>query len=149
VKARLTIIGSLVLAACVTIPRDPEAPLPDEFPVVERADEWCKQEGSPAGIPTKPFSTDGCTGWVDGSLYDCCVDHDIAHWCGGTEHHRLAADQQFRVCAEKHSPAQSGLVYYTVRVFGVPWLPTSWRWGYGHRFGSGYADSPSTAPSAP
>jgi len=30
------------------------------------------------------------------------------------------------------------LMYYGVRTGGVPWLPFSWRWGFGQDFPDGY-----------
>jgi hypothetical protein len=135
------LVAASILLSCATTPRDPEAPTTAEVPVVEAAHAWCEQQGQPAGPPSRSFATDGCTGWPDGDLVQCCVEHDIAYWCGGTADQRRTADELFRDCAREQSPAQSGLVYYTVRVWGVPWLPTSWRWGYGHAFGGGYASS--------
>ena len=143
------ILVVVLLLGCATIPRNPEAPTAEEQPLVARANAWCEAMQHPAGEPNRAFATDGCTGWVDGSLRECCVDHDIAYWCGGSADQRREADERFRACAEERSPGQSGLVYYAVRIWGVPWLPTSWRWGYGHSFGSGYAPTADEAPNGP
>lgn len=139
--------GAFVLAfcvfclSCVSIPRDPEAPTADELVLVELAQDWCAEQGSPAGTPEKPFSTDVCSLWPDGSLTTCCVTHDIAYWCGGTAEQRLAADRELGECADEVGYWSGTAVFLGVRVGGVPWLPTAWRWGYGHGFGSGYVDS--------
>lgn len=141
-------LGLALLLACATTPRVPAEPTPEEQPLVDRAQAWCEDAGYLAGEPSRPFFTDSCTGWIDGDLHECCVEHDIAYWCGGSKRGRLDADRRFRACAEERSPAQSGLVYYGVRMGGVPWLPTSWRWGYGHPFGAGYAEpKPEQSPA--
>jgi hypothetical protein len=141
--APLACVLSCILSctlSCATVPRVPEAPTPEEQPLVDHAHAWCAAAGYPAGVPPRSFTTDSCTGWIDGDLHECCVEHDVAYWCGGSVEGRLEADRSFRACAEERTPGQSGLVYYSVRMWGVPWLPTSWRWGYGHPFGTGYVE---------
>jgi hypothetical protein len=130
----------LLLLACTTVPADPDAPTPAEQALVDRAQAWCEEAGLPAGEPIRAFYSDACSAWPDGDLYTCCVEHDVAYWCGGSEEDRRAADRRFRACAEVRDRGQSGLVHMGVRMGGVPWLPTPWRWGYGHPFGVGYVD---------
>lgn len=89
----------------------------------------------------KPFTTDGCSGltfWVWSKLAGAppwegeCIEHDRAYWAGGTEEQRLAADQKLRdAIAAKGYPKMAAAMFYAVRVGGVSWLPTSYRWGYG------------------
>jgi hypothetical protein len=83
--------------------------------------------------PPHPFTTDGCSMAPDGDIADCCVDHDIAYWCGGTAEQRREADRRLADCVRErgHSRCYSGFVEATVRMGGAPWLPTPWRWGYG------------------
>ena len=38
--------------------------------------------------PSYPFTTDGCTLWPDGFWQSCCVEHDMAYWCGGSAEER-------------------------------------------------------------
>ena len=128
-----------LVAGCRTTPADPSSPTERERPLVERARAFCEGVGWPAGLPTRPFSTDGCSAWPDGSLYACCVEHDIEYWCGGTAAQRKAADRRLRECAERIDYGAEGMVYFGVRLGGPPWLPTPWRWGYGHAYGTGYA----------
>ena len=56
----------------------------------------------------KPFTSDGCSLFPDRALIsgddwcDCCFEHDIAYWRGGTRAEREAADAALRDCvAEK------------------------------------------------
>lgn len=95
----------------------------------------------------KPFTTDGCSAFPDGlpSHRDlwlrCCTDHDRSYWLGGTYDERLAADKQLRYCvAEAGNPAIAVVMLRGVRVGGSPWLPTSFRWGYGWPYGRGYQE---------
>jgi hypothetical protein len=114
----------------------------------ERAAEECRARGEPAGRPTEPFRTDGCSMWLDGwftgeTWQACCVEHDIAYWCGGTKAMRHEADEKLRVCVGDRFHDWMGAVMKPgVRVGGGPHIPAYWRWGYGHKFPAGYAESP-------
>lgn len=101
---------------------------------------------SPAWADTlKPFTTDGCSAFPDGtprqqSLWlDCCVEHDLAYWMGGSYDERLAADQGLRACvAQIGEPEIAELMLAGVRVGGSPYFPTFYRWGYGWSYPRGY-----------
>lgn len=61
----------------------------------------------------------------------CCDIHDQPYAKGGTKLERKIADQRLRVCvANNGHPVWAFLMYYAVRIGGVPWLPTPWRWGF-------------------
>ncbi|KPH93545.1 hypothetical protein AMS58_16775 [Pseudoalteromonas porphyrae] len=86
----------------------------------------------------KPFTSDGCSAFPDGTFeqkelwLNCCTEHDYAYWQGGTYEQRLTADQQLQHCvAQVGEPAIAQLMLAGVRVGGSPYLPTSFRWGYG------------------
>ena len=86
----------------------------------------------------KPFTTDGCSSFPDGTLKQknlwlaCCTAHDFAYWQGGTYHERLTADKELQACVAKvGEPAVAMLMLAGVRVGGSPFLPTTFRWGYG------------------
>ncbi|MCB0368191.1 MAG: hypothetical protein KDD45_01820 [Bdellovibrionales bacterium] len=95
----------------------------------------------------RPFSTDGCS-LSPNSLFgvnfvNCCIDHDIAYWLGGSEQDKITADQQFKICVrekfqKKHSTIVSDSIaeiyYYGVSLGGVNSLPNSFRWGYGWNY---------------
>lgn len=88
----------------------------------------------------RDFSTDGCSLFPDGARCRCCVEHDAAYWRGGTAAERKAADAALRECvrAETRGGATAAAMYWGVRLGGVPWLPTWFRWAYGWGFGRGY-----------
>lgn len=95
--------------------------------------------------PLRPFTTDGCSAFPDGlpSHHDlwlrCCTAHDRAYWLGGTYDERRTADNALRQCVlEAGKPTIAELMLRGVRVGGSPWLPTSFRWGYGWPYGRGY-----------
>jgi len=86
----------------------------------------------------KPFTSDGCSAFPDGTLaqnnlwLNCCTLHDLAYWQGGTYQQRAAADQALKQCVAKvGQPTIAALMLAGVRVGGTPYLPTTFRWGYG------------------
>lgn len=100
---------------------------------------------SAAEEPPKPFITDGCSNFFDGGFsdseqwLDCCTEHDLAYWRGGSKQERLLADQKFKQCiAERANPILAELMYRAVRLFGHPHNHADYRWGYGYAYGDGY-----------
>jgi hypothetical protein len=90
--------------------------------------------------PTEPktqkipdgFVSDGCSHFPDGDYKDCCVAHDVKYYYGGSWTDRWRADNQLRKCvAAKNHKVISVMMWLGVRAFGVPWLPTKFRWGFG------------------
>ena len=93
----------------------------------------------------KPFTSDGCSSFPDGTLsqknlwLDCCTQHDIAYWKGGSYEDRQKADLKLKQCVAKvGQPEISELMLAGVRVGGTPYLPTNFRWGYGWPYFRGY-----------
>jgi len=94
----------------------------------------------------QPFSSDGCSLFPDrapvgkADWCDCCFVHDQAYWRGGSAQERLASDLAFRHCvqAASGSPVLAGAMYGAVRLGGVPWLPSPFRWAYGWQYGRLY-----------
>ncbi|MEO8332564.1 MAG: hypothetical protein ABI479_09015 [Gallionella sp.] len=92
------------------------------------------------------FSSDGCSLFPDGTFKhrtlwcDCCFNHDMAYWRGGTEEERKAADKTLRACVLERTgdSALATMMYDGVRVGGSPIFPTWYRWGYGWKYGKGY-----------
>jgi hypothetical protein len=86
----------------------------------------------------KPFTSDGCSAFPDGTFeqkqlwLSCCQRHDFDYWQGGTYQQRLASDNRLKMCVTQvGEPAIAALMLAGVRVGGTPYLPTSFRWGYG------------------
>jgi hypothetical protein len=93
----------------------------------------------------KPFTSDGCSAFPDGTVkqknlwLQCCTEHDKAYWAGGTSDMRAKADENLRKCVTKvGEPGIAKLMLAGVRVGGTPYLPTTFRWGYGWSFPRGY-----------
>lgn len=79
--------------------------------------------GSAAAGDLRPFATDGCTKWRDGTRKEptkwrhCCVAHDLAFWAGGTVPGRNRADRDLRDCvAATGAKREAKLIYAGVRV---------------------------------
>lgn len=55
----------------------------------------------------RPFITDGCTGWIDGTRkYNwshCCQKHDLQMWAGGSKENRKKADHELKSCIKEAS----------------------------------------------
>jgi len=87
----------------------------------------------PEPKPPHEFKSDGCSCFPDGDWVECCVVHDLAYWMGGTKKERENADATLRKCvsADKGHPITAAFMYFGVRIGGVWWLPTPFRWGFG------------------
>ena len=92
-----------------------------------------------------PFTTDGCSLFPNGnplhkSLWlQCCIQHDMAYWQGGTREQRLAADLALEQCVTKvGEPKIATTMLAGVRAGGTPYLPSSFKWGYGWSITRGY-----------
>lgn len=99
-----------------------------------------------ASAELKPFRSDGCSLFPDGSIQDrtlwctCCYDHDLAYWKGGTEEEKQHADEALRQCVldKTDSRVLSEAMYQGVRFGGLPYFPAWYRWGYGWPYGRGF-----------
>lgn len=94
---------------------------------------------SSSSMELQPFTSDGCTLFPEDSRIsgkdwcECCFEHDIAYWRGGTSAERLQADEALKECVEARTgnPALASMMYEGVRFGGSPWFFTWYRWGYG------------------
>ena len=80
----------------------------------------------------KPFTSDGCSAFPDGTIaqkdlwLECCQQHDFDYQL------RLNSDKQLKAFVmQVGEPTIAALMLVGVRVGGTPYLPTSFRWGYG------------------
>ncbi|MGI9035990.1 MAG: hypothetical protein ACR2GD_08125 [Pyrinomonadaceae bacterium] len=83
------------------------------------------------------FKSDGCSLFPNGDYLDCCVQHDLAYFKGGSWTQRWRADGQLKECVAAkdgwwHKPL-SLVMWSGVRIGGVPFLPTKFRWGFGQK----------------
>lgn len=124
---------------------------PEEAKALERvAEEACRaaRKGYLAGMSR--FATDGCTLYPDGEWADCCVEHDIDYWCGGSVRDRKESDLELRRCVAEKGFAKNGwAMYWGVRLGAHPLLPLPWRWGYGWSWPRGYEDLKGAEGEAP
>lgn len=89
----------------------------------------------------KPFTTDGCSMWIDGTLDQpnlwrhCCVVHDLDYWQGGSEEQRKKSDERIQACVEEaQGSGMANYMYKNVRWGGSPYLMSKYRWGYGWNY---------------
>jgi len=92
-----------------------------------------------------PFKSDGCSAFPDGTFADrnlwlnCCIEHDKAYWAGGTKEQKEASDEKLKQCvAEIGQPQIADIMLKGVQVGGTPYLPTTFRWGYGWPYPRGF-----------
>lgn len=96
--------------------------------VQAQAMDRCEARGFPQGIPDLPFLTDGCSMWLDGTWQQCCVEHDMDYWCGGSEADRWESDRELAQCV---GGTMGKLMRFGVVVGGRIPAPR-FGWGYGH-----------------
>lgn len=78
------------------------------------------------------YVSDRCSMFPDGDWGDCCISHDKAYFFGGTRRERRAADDKLYQCVKgKNHAIIANMMWLGVRVGGVSFLPTSFRWGFG------------------
>jgi len=91
------------------------------------------------------FKSDGCSAFPDGTpeantlWLSCCTAHDLAYWQGGTYQQRLQADNDLQACVAQTGQEEiANLMLAGVRIGGTPYLPTTFRWGYGWAYPRSY-----------
>jgi hypothetical protein len=92
-----------------------------------------------AEIKLKPFETDGCTMFIDGTPKEpglwknCCIEHDLRYWFGGSTEDMDATDLRLKSCVEKIAGATwANLIYTGVRTghHSPVKNKTQWNWGW-------------------
>lgn len=113
--------------------------------VPKSREEIAKYSLLPLEEQIKPFRSDGCSVWPEGSKTNktswlkCCIVHDIAYWKGGTELEKEKSDHQLKECVEKNSSGViGGLMEFGAGIGGAPKYKTPFKWGFGWKYGRGY-----------
>ena len=79
----------------------------------------------------------GCSMFPDGAYLDCCVEHDKAYYVGGSWTKRWRADKKLFKCVANargwYHKIIAPVMWIGVRIGGVSWLPTPFRWGFGQK----------------
>lgn len=95
------------------------------------------QENATATVRPVPqnFKSDGCSLFPDGDYRHCCIAHDLTYFAGGSRSERLTADNKLYKCVASQKGWWHKLVapvmWAGVRIGGVSFLPTPFRWGFG------------------
>lgn len=83
------------------------------------------------------FKSDGCSMFPDGSYRLCCEAHDLSYFSGGSWTARWRADKELYRCVAAtkgfHHRLIAPVMWLGVRVGGLHFLPTSFRWGFGRK----------------
>jgi hypothetical protein len=86
----------------------------------------------------KPFVTDYCTYFLDGTpskptlWRDCCIEHDIHYWYGGTIKDRDHTDLKLKYCVEKVAgKTWAHLIYTGVKAGHYSPVKNEHYWGWG------------------
>ena len=110
---------------------------------------------TPHSNALKPFTTDGCSMWVEGTStepylwHNCCVAHDKDYWIGGSATQRKISDEKLRECVKDVAgEAMAKEMYAGVRLGGGPYWLTPYRWGYGWSYFDGITPRGNKIPSA-
>ena len=78
------------------------------------------------------YVSDNCSWFPDGNYGDCCVEHDQDYFFGGTWHERRASDKRLVACVRsKGHKYISKIMWIGVRLGGMEFLPSTFRWGFG------------------
>ena len=111
---------------------------------------WVKHKNLPAF--DKNIHSDGCSGGMS-ALYaqltflhekhgselqwrSCCEEHDKAYYYGGSKEDKKTADAALKSCVNNVIGTKflGNAMQIAVKLGGGPYLPTSYRWGYGEDF---------------
>ena len=153
----LSLIALLIPVVCFS--QDTQQPkstkeILKQIASTKQKDLWGKLEGIPEFEPKK--HSDGCSCGMSATYAkleflhakygntlpwrQCCVVHDRAYYYGGSKEEKNTADIKLKECVTKEVGNENlGLVLGVlmkdaVWIGGVPYFPTTYRWGYGEDF---------------
>ncbi len=93
------------------------------------------KQNSPVATVPADYVSDGCSRFPDGDYIDCCYEHDKSYFVGGSWKTRWRADKKLYKCVAAKEGFKHKLIapvmWSGVRIFGAPFLPTPFRWGFG------------------
>lgn len=70
---------------------------------------------------------------------NCCIQHDLAYWRGGTFEEKQRADEVLYQCVVDTGRTDIAKIMFTgVQLGGSAYFPTGYRWGYGWSYLRGY-----------
>lgn len=100
------------------------------------------------------FKSDNCTMFPDGNYADCCVEHDKEYYFGGSLKERRASDKRLKECVASKGRGWkrkllASAMYIGVRIGGVHFLPTPFRWGFGNKWPRKEPEKPKALPNGP
>ncbi len=85
------------------------------------------------------FETDFCTMFVEGTKEnpelwkDCCIEHDLRYWFGGSSKDQDLADERLKACVEKKGEKTWAIIMYNAIRLGH-YSPVKhkyqWSWGW-------------------
>lgn len=91
-----------------------------------------------AEIKLKPFETDGCTMFMDGTYSQpglwkhCCSEHDLRYWFGGSQADMDASDLRLRSCVQKVAGDNWAFVIYSgIRAGHHSPIKNKYQWNWG------------------
>ena len=127
---KLNLISLLVILCCLGVPAQ-QGNGESETSKSEKDAPKCKDE---IVIPDD-YESDGCTMFPDMDFRDCCVAHDRDYFKGGSSKERRKSDDRLYRCIKNkgrwYHKILAPMVWVGVRVGGVGFLPTPFRWGFG------------------
>ena len=149
----LSLIVLLIPVVCFSL--DTQQPKPTkeilkQIASTKQKDLWGKREGIPEFEPKR--HSDGCSGGMSATYAkleflhakygntlpwrQCCVVHDHAYYYGGSEEEKITADKKLKECVTEvvGNKTLGVLMKDAVLIGGVPYFPTTYRWGYGEDF---------------
>jgi len=95
--------------------------------------------------------SDGCTLIGGDEFRACCVAHDRDYFYGGTIKQRRASDKRLFECINGKKSFGAKLaapfIWLGVRIGGLPFLPTPFRWGFGKKSQKSATSEETTKPT--
>ncbi len=86
---------------------------------------YLEAKSSKSSMIIKPFSTDYCTGYHEGTRQrpgiwkHCCLEHDLYFWAGGSREDRKEADLRLGKCVEATGEVEQARLMYAAVSLGA------------------------------